>query len=583
MSILITAARTALILASLLGYVHTVSKKIKPELSLGFIFSCIGGGMFLAGILNILPETAWAICIAGVALLVRALYRRESFRALLCPGMVFFLACAVLLPIALYVCEFDQPDNFTHWGVAVKRLLQHNRFPIASDDSRYPFNFPSYPLGSTCFIYYFTYLIGLHPEWLQVYIQSMLIAGALTGLFVFARQRYAVATAAFLCIFILWADTPVNQQLFYSLLVDILLPSAALSAVSFCVFYREQLAEKLWWTAPYTVFLMSIKNSGIFFAAVVLVYALAVIKERRRNLPRWLGCALCPAAALLLWQRHVRLVFPHGLTAKHSMSLENFRNVFADKSPEDVRTILGLFRDSVFSLSNPVLYILAALILVYLFRRFILRSDLRSFRRAAVLAAASYVAYMIALAAMYLLTMPLNEALRLAGSDRYIMTILIFLIGLVFIDGASAIGQLPPSQPRRSMAGALCVAMLALGLLTLTPNPQYLRGQDMRGTQREVLDEILEQHDIPTGQYCLMISPSTDDFWIGFYDDILIYLRDPEFIAFQPAEFMTGKDFLLSYYDYVIALEETDDVRAYMEKTFGDPDLRVVKLDRVAE
>ena len=573
MSVFITAARS-IMLASLLGWVHAVSKKLRPELALGAVFASIGSAMFFAGILNILPHTAWAICVGGLLLLARAVYRRESFRALLCPGIVFFLGCAVVLPVALYGCKFVQPDNYTHWAIALQKLLRYDRFPVLADDKFYYFQ--SYPLGSTSFLYCFTYLLGVHPEWLEVYIQNLLIAGMLTGLFVFVRRWYAVALTALMSVCILAAE-PSDQQLLYSLLVDILLPSAALSATAFCIFYRDRLADMLWWTVPYTVFVMSIKNSGIFFSVVVMFYALAAMGERRRHMGRWLGCTLCSAAALLLWQRHVTLVFPDGMTTKHSMSLENFQQILGDKTPEDIRAILGLLRDRIFSLSNPILYILAALVLVYLLRRFVLRGERRSFLQIAVLCLASYAVYLVLLAAMFLLTMPLSEAMRLGGADRYIMTILIFEAGLTFIAACAALDA-PPVTRRRWTAAALCVVMAALGPLCLTPNPQYLRGQDWSDSQRWKLESILTANDVPSGQNYLVLTPS-DDFGIKFYDEICKYLLQPEFFTFQSVDFMTGKDFLLSNYNYLIVLEQTDACRAYMEQTFGDPDLQVVQLD----
>lgn len=579
MSVVITAVRAVMVLASLLGWVHTVSKRLRPELALGAVFASIGSAMFLAGILNVLPHAAWAICAGGVYLLARAVWKRESFRPLLCPGIVFFLACAAVLPLALYGCTFVQPDNYTHWGLALQKLLLDDRFPIQGGEAYYDkyFYFPSYPLGSTSFVYCFACLLGVHAEWAAVYIQNLLIAGSLTALFVFVRRWYAVAAAALLAVCMTAADTSMDQQLLYSLLVDILLPAVALSAIAMCVCCQERLADMLWWTAPYTVFLMSIKNSGIFFSAVVLLYALAVMGQRRRRLGRWLGCALCPAAALLLWQRHVRLVFPDGLTTRHSMTLEHFHQILDGKTPEDVRAILGHFCDTVFSASNQMLYILAALVLVYLFRRFLLRSGQRPFRQLAALVLASYAAYMAALAGTYLLSMELDEALSLAGFDRYALTILIFESGVVFIAAGSAVEELPARQSH-GPAAALCAAMAAMGLLCLTPNPQYLHGQDASGSPRSQMDAILAANSIPTGQSYLVLTPG-DGFRVVFHDEIFNYLLRPQFFTFQSVDFMTGKDFLLSNYNYLIVLEQTDACRAYMEQTFGDADLQVVQLD----
>ena len=52
------AIRLIALCASMFGYMRYFSRKIAPELSIGFTFVSIGSVMFLAGLLNVLPETA---------------------------------------------------------------------------------------------------------------------------------------------------------------------------------------------------------------------------------------------------------------------------------------------------------------------------------------------------------------------------------------------------------------------------------------------------------------------------------------------------------------------------------------------
>ena len=63
------AFRFLLLIISLCGFFLYFSSKMKAELCIGFVFSAIGYTMFIAGILNILPETALCIFIAGFACL----------------------------------------------------------------------------------------------------------------------------------------------------------------------------------------------------------------------------------------------------------------------------------------------------------------------------------------------------------------------------------------------------------------------------------------------------------------------------------------------------------------------------------
>lgn len=48
---------------------------------------------------------------------------------------------------------FVHYDNFSHWALVVKKIIETNRFPNGFDEI---ITFKEYPLGSAIFIYFFT-------------------------------------------------------------------------------------------------------------------------------------------------------------------------------------------------------------------------------------------------------------------------------------------------------------------------------------------------------------------------------------------------------------------------------------------
>lgn len=65
---IVTIIRLLALLFSFYGYIQFISKKIKLEFVIAVIFSGIGSVMFLAGILNILPEVTATIFLIGLIL-----------------------------------------------------------------------------------------------------------------------------------------------------------------------------------------------------------------------------------------------------------------------------------------------------------------------------------------------------------------------------------------------------------------------------------------------------------------------------------------------------------------------------------
>lgn len=91
-------------------------------------------------------------------------------------------------------------------------------------------------------------------------------------------------------------------------------------------------------------YLILIKNSGIFFLIISCVlYLYSVIRYLRQNekitnkqqlllLP-----LIIPISTLFTWSRYVNIVYSADKLGKHTMGLENYRNIFNEKTSMEIK------------------------------------------------------------------------------------------------------------------------------------------------------------------------------------------------------------------------------------------------------
>lgn len=561
MSYILLLGRLALLGLSVYGYLRRIGKILRMEFAPGVFFTGLCSVMFFAGILNILPETAWAVCAGGVYLALQSLRRRESFRDFLCPGMVFFFLASGLLLILLHGIILTDYDDFSHWGTVLKVMYTQNRFPNYSDSI---ITYQSYPTGSAAFIYYFLTVGGITSEWFQLVIQAVFQIGILTSLFAFVRTLqgwlFAAGTAALL---LLCNNGPIN------LLVDTLLPLVAVGALCLIFYYRREPAGKGFWTLPYLITLTAVKNSGILLALFLLVYLLLYLGKENRKL--WLLLCSAPALTLLLWQKHVLLVFDNGLNSRHAMSAESIADSFSRKDMSALAEVARLFLQEVFSLTNPFLYLLIAGALLLLLHRFSGLHMTGDHRRLLLFAGAAYLIYQIGVLAMYLTTMPYVEAILLAGYSRYHRTILIFCGGFLFL----AIADIMTEAGKQQLAAGLLTLLLLYQ--ALFPGLWYNNPKHC-GFIREEFQQLVTQHHVADGKrYLIIMDASYAEKYTGYLHYLIRYLLNSAQVKLCSVE-APPEEALFYKYDYLICFGDSEELDSYLLRTFGSREIRVLPL-----
>ncbi len=439
---MISIARLILFVFFVSGYVAFTRNTLKMHrrLSWVFTFSAITLILYVGSLLNVLLPTVYGVCGLGTLLSLYYLWalwkkkvkmRRLDFIAI---GMIAYL---VLFGITLWHSPLLHYDNFTHWATIVKFLHINNTLPTQSDTI---ITYYTYPVGSSLFIYFFTTIVGF-SEGSMLVGQFFLIASCLYAMFGALRDDRRVLTVAMIfASFAVFNTFNVAIRL-NNLLVDFLLPALALAALAGCITYRNRLGVLSLNTAVILGLLSIVKVSGLFFVAIVLVaYIIFFVrllirrKTKLRTLAIMLLTVLTSFLPYLLWQKHVTDNFPDASTAKHAVSMSELSQVMTGHLSGDPQKIINLFVKSVFSLSSlstrGVILINVIMIIAVISIGIFLKRPKRVLLTWGFLDV-TIVAYYIGILLMYLTAMPTDEALELAGFERYASSIVIFAFGLL--------------------------------------------------------------------------------------------------------------------------------------------------------
>ena len=448
MEILFTCLRFSTLLLSFWGYFMLAGKKlsIHPKFRWIFIFSFIACALYFAGLAGFLSYTAYTLFATGLVLFIiftiTAKQRLFSIiRSVNLLKIVFLISFGVIFA-SLINTQYIHYDNFSHWGLVVKYMLTTDAFPNAASAL---IDFKTYPLGSSVFLYYVCKIAGA-SQGVMLIGQAMLIFACFYAMFgiIRDRRRFLLCTALALCFA---AMTYFNISIrINNLLVDFLLPLLALAVICILFVYRTDWKRACLVSLPVLALLVIVKNSGLFFAAICFAYLLYLAVRNKKYRPNqkksaaFFFAVLTIAASLTTfaaWNYHTSVEFK-GESSKHTMSVENFNEVSSEKTPEIRAEIAARFFQAVFSLESLstrgiILFQLLALA-VYLPARFLLKKKWILIHTL-IWADIAVVLYYAGILAMFIYTMPTDEALILAGFERYASSIVIFLIGVLAMFG----------------------------------------------------------------------------------------------------------------------------------------------------
>lgn len=573
MNTVILGVRVLLFALSLSGWLMLLHRKTQVEVE--FLPAAVFSGqicvLFLAGILNLLPWAVYVLFFGGILLAFLSLKYRSMYRDFLCPGYLFFAASGLYFLLLMKGQVFNSYDNFSHWALVVKQMLMTDRFPTFQDPI---ILFQAYPVGSSAFVYYVSKIISPVSEGCQMFAQTLLTLSMILPLFSCVRRKKAEGTLLILgaALYLLSSNTVPSE-----LLVDALLPLTG--AFGFLLLERELKEEEpsVWLSVLPAAAVITIKNSGIFFWALMAArLGIHWFRSRRtasrRTLYSWSALLLLPLLTLLLWNRHVNYVFSSASSTPHSMSfsvyLENIQLKLANGT---ISQILHAFVQKLLA-GRELFYLLAAVLIIAAICR-IRKLPVRRLLMPAAFIVLVYALYQLGNLGMYLFSMPEGEALVMAGYDRYYGSIVLFCYVYVLYHILEWM-ELQKHLPALGAALLLLCVFWKAGA-----DPAILR-RTPTGSVRAEMERLMTDYSIEHYLDYLVCIPQDDMGYTYHLTKYLLYTNTVDVhIVTDREQFEETVDIALDLgYQYLINLDpENTIITDCCEERFGtaDPVIRL--------
>lgn len=428
-----------LFLASMWGWLFIVYRKGKIPILFVPVVTSVGISLFLyAGALTgMLNPSSWLVVGAGLLgfgfFIKNVAEKNVSF-----PAPTLFSVCfgsgILIFTVLTLGFRFEHYDNFSHWAMTVKSMLITDQLPDAGNQL---VTFKNYPPGCAVFIYYVCKFLG-NAQGVMLLAQNSILFSCFLAVFGIIKEKQRFLLYSFLgmgCSLLSYLNLTIRIN---NLLVDFLLPLLAMAAIAFVYQSRDSLWKTSLCTALILGFTCIVKNTGIVFAGFVLAYYIWNI-GKKKGIAAWIkAVTVCMTVCLSLipyavWNLYVRCRFS-GIEQKFQLAFGKQESLAVSK--EQYGQITEEFVKAAFSISNRAILAFflcnIAAVLAVLFVRIFLKKQWK-LGRVLIVVDLMTIVYHIGILGLYLFSMPEEEAVRLAGFDRYACSIMVLVAGLLFM------------------------------------------------------------------------------------------------------------------------------------------------------
>jgi len=570
--------------------------RLQAEFIPVFVFSAIACIVYFCGLAGFLLPGSAAVLAAGVILFVFSLTRMirnrpsEGFRlSLFCVG---FAVGSLLFFKLLLTSRLIHYDNFSHWAIVIKQMLNTNAFPDAASAL---VDFKNYPLGSSSFIYFICRFAGT-SQGIMLAAQGLLIFACFYAMFGVITEKKRFLLFAFLaagCSLLSIFNITIRIT---NLLVDFLLPIYTLVLFVMIYKYQREIEKACISIIPVAGLLMIIKNTGTIFAGIGFLF-LNYVWIKYRNKFFWknglivvlsMGAAFLP---YLLWNNHMAVKF-QGVENKFEVSADSIRSVSGGKSPEEIHQILKLFVKSVFDItSRPAMGILGfhvAAIIASVFAAILLKKSWNLWK-ALIALDVVLIGYYLGILGLYIFSMPLDEAIRLAGFERYASSIVVLFAGGLVLCATVDIensfyyrtGELPAYQSFKTVEskdryqkGVIFFMALAITILMSEYNGMQTIRRSYKTTLPYKVYQVTGDRWYSGGKvdesrylfYASDVDSQVTDYYLQYIGRYMLYASNVDGIcAFYEDNLIN----LLSSYDYLVLVESDGEAKHLLKKHFG--------------
>ncbi|MBY0115895.1 hypothetical protein NST33_30820 [Paenibacillus sp. FSL L8-0435] len=424
-----------LLIFSFLGYMQFVRKalSLRWEFIPVFVFSSIACFVFLSGLAGQLFTGSLVILIAGLLLyggmLFLRLRRGASLRMSFSIFQFSFLAGTFVFLLVLFQNQLTHYDNFSHWAIVLKQMLSTDAFPTPDSNL---IDFKNYPLGTSSFIYYVCRFMG-HSQSVMLLAQGLLIFSCFYAMFGIVSEKKRFLLYAFLGLGLSTLSFFNLTIRITNLLVDFLLPIYALAILAVIYQYRNEIKKACIVVLPLAGLLTIIKSTGIIFAAIGLIFLVYTWLKHKQKFDWKTALAvvgtICGALIPYFgWSWRMATVF-QGIDNKFDVATSGIQ---AGKTPEQMREILWTFLKASTDLTTrPVIGIVIFQLIAIaasVFAIVVLKKKWNLWK-ALIALDVVLLLYYAGILALYLFSMPLDEAIVLAGFERYASSIVVLFAG----------------------------------------------------------------------------------------------------------------------------------------------------------
>lgn len=492
-------------LISIFGFSFEIRKRfdIKIEFIFSIVFSLIGLLMFIAGLLNIMKLTALILCFSGIYFSVQNIIKHEKIvkETFSNNNTYIYLIVIIFISIVGYNMHLVHYDNFSHWGLVIKNIFLKDGLPNFEDTV---IMFKGYQPGSACFTYYFGLLCG-KTEGIMIIAHNLMIFTFFYSLYAFVKKNEILKK---IILFLIYIFIMIINIAFNDLLVDTLIATMTIASLSLLYYYKNNLKLAVIYVIPILIFLLLVKNTGLIlvgFSCLYILYLSFEQKQLKKGFYYIVIIGILCLFFLLIWQGHVTMVYGESaLNSKHSLTVSNIISSLKSKGIDNIIDFCKMYIKHFFELRNNIanIYMLAINTIVILFALI----TKKKFFKILIAINSLYILYFGILGVMYLLSMPWSEAIRLASFDRYMLTVVTIIIGIVLIY---------LFESNKSQIYLLPILLIVIGLIIYNGDTAkiILGKTEYDNSIVEKFDEILETKKIFSDKYTYVYSAkSKNDF-----------------------------------------------------------------------
>ncbi|RAI94284.1 hypothetical protein DET54_10883 [Paenibacillus pabuli] len=599
-----------LLIISFIGYMQFVRKalSIRWEFIPVVVFSSIACIVFLSGLAGQLFIGSLVLLLGGLLLyggmVFLGMRRGASFRISFSLFQFSFLAGTFIFLLVLFQNQLTHYDNFSHWAIVLKQMLSTDAFPTPDSNL---IDFKNYPLGTSSFIYYVCRFMG-HDQSVMLLAQGLLIFSCFYAMFGIVSEKKRFLLYAFLGLGLSTLSFFNLTIRITNLLVDFLLPIYALAILAAVYQYRHDIKRACIIMLPLAGVLTVIKSTGIIFAAIGLIFLVYTwLKHRQKSSWKDALAVVGTICGTLIpyfgWSWRMATVF-QGVDNKFDVATSGIQS---GKTAEQMHEILWLFlKSSTDITTRPVIGIVIfqlVAIAASVFAYVVLKKKWNLWKALIALDVVMLL-YYAGILALYLFSMPLDEAVRLAGFERYASSIVVLFAGGLVLCAAIdlersfhyRIGEVPDYQAfktvktkghyQKGIIGCMAIAATILlseynGIVSIartydttlpykihavTGDRWYKDGQEdnnrylFYASDRD--QQVTNYYMQYVGKYFLY-APHVDGI-VLFYED--------------------NMDNLLSGYDYLVVVETDRNAKWLLKKHYGiDMKEGIYKITRSGE